>query len=267
MPSSRSRSSRASSSAAPPTADEPSEPKPPTAEPETAEAARTRTTIRKPSKASARKRLDSALPVAIADVDAPAAAAPGFAFPALLSPRSRAGVELSRASAARRAAAVAADAARRAHDARRVPAVRVARAAPPPPPPPVSGPPPAPPPEAMSGEAGDLRVRRVDDPAHRGPRGEAFYDALGGTWHRDAAAAHASHLQVRVLRAELLSLPPPDDDELSSLATPLPSDDDDSDGDESDDENDPASPASRLFNKAMTALLGGEYAGELCERE
>ena len=96
---------------------------------------------------------------------------------------------------------------------------------------------------------------------------EAFYDALGGTWHRDAAAAHASHLQVRVLRAELPSLPPPDEDELSSLATPLPSDDDDSDGDESDDENDPASPASRLFNKAMTALLGGEYAGELCERE
>ena len=119
----------------------------------------------------------------------------------------------------------------------------------------------------MSGEAGDLRVRRVDDPAHRGPLGEAFYDALGGTWHRDAAAAHASHLQVRVLRAELPSLPPPDDDELSSLATPLPSDDDGSDVDESDDENDPASPASRLFNKAMTALLGGEYAGELCERE
>ena len=263
MPSSRSRSSRASSSAAPPTADEPSEPKPPTAEPETAEAARTRATIRKPSKASTRKRLDQALPVAVADAPNDVS----FAFPALLSPRSRAGVELSRASASRRAAAVAADAARRAHDARRVPAVRVARAAPPPPPPPVSGPPPPPPPEAMSGEAGDLRVRRVDDPAHRGPRGEAFYDALGGTWHRDAAAAHASHLQVRVLRAELPSLPPPDDDELSSLATPLPSDDDDSDGDESDDENDPASPASRLFNKAMTALLGGEYAGELCERE
>ena len=236
------------------------------AEPETLEAARTRSTIRKPSKASARKRLDQALPVAAADVDAPTDVS--FAFPALLSPRSRAGVELSRASAARRAAAVAADAARRAHDARRVPAVRVARAAPPPPPPPpVSGPPPPPPPEAMSSEAGDLRVRRVDDPAHRGPRGEAFYDALGGTWHRDAAAAHASHLQVRVLRAELPSLPPPDDDELSSLATPLPSDDDESDGDDSDDENDPASPASRLFNKAMTALLGGEYAGELCERE
>ena len=175
MPSSRSRSSRASSSAAPPTADEPSEPKPPTAEPETAEAARTRSTIRKPSKASARKRLDQALPVAVADVDAPGDVS--FAFPALLSPRSRAGVELSRASAARRAAAVAADAARRAHDARRVPAVRVARAAPPPPPPPVSGPPPPPPPEARSGEAGDLRVRRVGFllevfSDHRGTLGE-----------------------------------------------------------------------------------------------
>ena len=63
MPSSRSRSSRASS-----TAGEPSQSKPPVvhlpAEPETTEAARTRSTIRKPSKASARKRLDHALPVA-----------------------------------------------------------------------------------------------------------------------------------------------------------------------------------------------------------
>ena len=245
MPSSRSRSSRASA-----TAGEPSQSKPPVvhqpAEPETTEAARTRSTIRKPSKASARKRLDQALPVA--DVDAPNDVS--FAFPALLSPRSRAGVELSRASAARRAAAVAADAARRAHDARRVPAVRVARAAPPPPPPPVSGPPPAPPPEAMSGEAGDLRVRRVDDPAHRGPRGEAFYDALGGTWHRDAAAAHASHLQVRVLRAEL---PPILEADLSvSVSCPMPSDHESDDGDGID----PALPASQLFDQATFALLG-----------
>ena len=102
----------------------------------------------------------------------------------------------------------------------------------------------------MSGEAGDLRVRRVDDPAHRGPRGEAFYDALGGTWHRDAAAAHASHLQVRVLRAEL---PPILEADLSvSVSCPMPGDHESDDGDDID----PALPASQLFDQATFALLG-----------
>ena len=81
-------------------------------------------------------------------------------------------------------------------------------------------------------------------------RGEAFYDALGGTWHRDAAAAHASHLQVRVLRAEL---PPILEADLSvSVSCPMPSDHESDDGDGID----PALPASQLFDQATFALLG-----------
>ena len=81
-------------------------------------------------------------------------------------------------------------------------------------------------------------------------RGEAFYDALGGTWHRDAAAAHASHLQVRVLRAEL---PPVLEADLSvSVSCPMPSDRESDDGDDIDT----VLSASQLFERATFALLG-----------
>jgi hypothetical protein len=63
-------------------------------------------------------------------------------------------------------------------------------------------------------------------------------------------AAHASHLQVRVLRAEL---PPILEADLSvSVSCPMPSDHEGDDGDDID----PALPASQLFEQATFALLG-----------